>query len=92
MKTREESYKIGFRDGQRCGDKMVQTHDISELLEKLRNPKLAYEDIYYIDYLKSREHLNQEGIDYEAYKEGFCDGCRDIITVGNEETELGVGD
>jgi len=40
MKSHEESYKKGFLDGQKCGDHMVKTYDINELLEKLRNPKL----------------------------------------------------
>jgi hypothetical protein len=92
MKTREESHRIGFLDGQRCGDKMVQTHDINELLERLRDTKLAYEDVYYKDFFKSEDELKALGIDHQAYKEGFCEGCRDIITVGNEEKELGVGD
>ncbi len=92
MKSKEESHLIGFRDGQQCGDKMVQMYDLNELLEKLRNPKLEYDDIYYKDFLKSGKMLTDEGIDYESYRQGFYAGCRDIITVGNEEKELGTGD
>lgn len=92
MKSREESYNAGFLDGQRCGDNMVKTYDIDELLEKLRNPKLDYEAIYYKDFIKSESEIKRDRLHYESYKEGFYAGCRDIITVGNEEKELGVGD
>jgi hypothetical protein len=92
MKSREESYEIGFRDGQRCGDNIVKTYDVNELLEKLRNPKLDYEDIYHKGFIKTDDEIKQLDLNYEAYKEGFYAGCRDVITVGNEEKELGVGD
>jgi len=92
MKSREESYNIGFHDGQRCGDNMIKTYDIDELLEKLRNPKLDYEDVYYKGFIKTDEEIKLENIHYESYKEGFYAGCRDVITVGNEEGELGIGD
>jgi hypothetical protein len=92
MKPNEESYKIGFLDGQKCGDQMLKTYDVHDLLEKLRNPKLDYEEIYHKGFIKTKEELKDENIDYESYKEGFYAGCRDIITVGNEDRELGVGD
>ncbi len=92
MKSHEESYKKGFLDGQKCGDHMVKTYDINELLEKLRNPKLDYEAIYYKGFIKSEEEIKNDNLHYQSYKEGFYDGCRDVITVGNDDKELGVGD
>ncbi len=92
MKSHEESYKKGFLDGQKCGDHMVKTYDINELLEKLRNPKLDYEAIYHKGFIKNEEEIKNENLHYQSYKEGFYDGCRDVITVGNDDKELGVGD
>lgn len=92
MKSREESYRIGFNDGQLCGDNMLKTYDINELLERLRNPKLDYEAVYYKAFIKTEEEIRKQGLHYESYREGFYAGCRDVITVGNEEKELGVGD
>ncbi len=92
MKSQDKSYHQGFLDGQQCGDHMVKTYDVNDLLEKLRNPKLDYEDVYYKGFIKSEDEIKKENLHYESYKEGFYAGCRDVITVGNEERELGVGD
>jgi hypothetical protein len=92
MKSHEESYRAGFLDGQQCGDNMIKTYDINDLLEKLRNPKLDYEEVYYKGFIKTEHDIVKENLHYESYKEGFYAGCRDVITVGNEEKELGVGD
>jgi hypothetical protein len=92
MKSHDESYQTGFRDGQRCGDNMIRMYDISDLLERLRNPRLDYEAVYYKGFIKSNEEIRMDNLRYESYKEGFYAGCHDILTVGNEERELGVGD
>lgn len=92
MKSHKESYQKGFLDGQQCGDYMVKTYDVNDLLDKLRNPKLDYEDVYYKGFIKTEDEIKKENLHYESYKEGFYAGCRDVITVGNDEKELGVGD
>jgi len=43
-------------------------------------------------FIKNEEEIKNENLHYQSYKEGFYDGCRDVITVGNDDKELGVGD